>query len=401
MRTVTLDTQQRTIKHNFSILEYLYWGSLCTLAFNVLFLQQCGFDSVQIGTIMAVNNVLGMLSPIVWGYAADRLQSQKRVFLISAAFTATSTVLLPLTMHTRVLGIPLTVPLLGLFMVSYSGSYSLLDGWLVSVVSQHTGKLHYANIRLWGAIGYSSISVLLTFVVRNTQIGVAYYAAAALGLFVLLWAQRQTETGAKLHRPKTREGIRPWILLKNPLFLSMLLLSFGIHFSINASTTFLPYLMDEVGLDKSLFSAVSGLRGLAEVPMLLLGASLLRTVIPSKALSISAILLLIELLCYCVIGAMWQVIALQAVAGLAYGLYLCIAPQYAQQLAPEHLAASAQSMRVTMVFAGNIAASLLGGWIIKQQGAAMLYIIVGIILFLITLVFIASSIVTAKKTKDI
>ena len=66
-----------------SIMEFLGYGtSLAALGYLTVFLQDIGMDASQIGTITAVNSVVGMVASPFWGVVSDKLRSLRKTLLI-------------------------------------------------------------------------------------------------------------------------------------------------------------------------------------------------------------------------------------------------------------------------------------------------------------------------------
>ena len=102
----------------FSVLETIFWASLCTLAFNVLLLRDSGFTSVEVGLMMAINNVVAIIAPIIWGYLADRFNRIKTLFLIANVLVMFSTLVLPFCADRTVLGVPLIAVTMAVFQMA-------------------------------------------------------------------------------------------------------------------------------------------------------------------------------------------------------------------------------------------------------------------------------------------
>ena len=258
-RTTQGETRKGSIAQ-FSVLETIFWASLCTLAFNVLLLRDSGFTSVEVGLMMAINNVVAIIAPIIWGYLADRFNRIKTLFLIANVLVMFSTLVLPLCADRTVLGVPLIAVTMAVFQMAYAGSYSLLDAWVVSMCNERKGKWIYSHIRMWGAVGYAFVSMLLTYVAQQSSIRIAYYTAVVISIGVLIWTCKMPEPESAERLRKEKERVMVFELLKRPKYVLLLVYNFIFHISLYAASTFIPYLMSEVGLDASFASALSGIR---------------------------------------------------------------------------------------------------------------------------------------------
>lgn len=381
----------------FSVLETIFWASLCTLAFNVLLLRDSGFTSVEVGLMMAINNVVAIIAPIIWGYLADRFNRIKTLFLIANVLVMFSTLVLPFCADRTVLGVPLIAVTMAVFQMAYAGSYSLLDAWVVSMCNERKGKWIYSHIRMWGAVGYAFVSMLLTYVAQQSSIRIAYYTAVVISIGVLIWTSKMPEPESAERLRKEKERVMVFELLKRPKYVLLLVYNFIFHISLYAASTFIPYLMSEVGLDASFASALSGIRGLAETPIYIASAFLIRKIKPQRLLILAGVLYCVEHASYLVATNLSMVIAAQILGGLAYGMFLSVAPQTAASLAPEPLHASSQTLMASLVFAGNIVASFLSGWIIEIGSAEILYTVTAVLQVFVTIFYTASTLVQPIK----
>ena len=395
-RTTQGETREGSIAQ-FSVLETIFWASLCTLAFNVLLLRDSGFTSVEVGLMMAINNVVAIIAPIIWGYLADRFNRIKTLFLIANVLVMFSTLVLPLCADRTVLGVPLIAVTMAVFQMAYAGSYSLLDAWVVSMCNERKGKWIYSHIRMWGAVGYAFVSMLLTYVAQQSSIRIAYYTAVVISIGVLIWTCKMPEPESAERLRKEKERVMVFELLKRPKYVLLLVYNFIFHISLYAASTFIPYLMSEVGLDASFASALSGIRGLAEIPIYIASAFLIRKIKPQRILILAGVLYCVEHASYLVATNLSMVIAAQILGGLAYGMFLSVAPQTAASLAPEPLHASSQTLMASLVFAGNIVASFLSGWIIEIGSAEILYTVTAVLQVFVTIFYTASTLVQPIK----
>lgn len=395
-RTTQGETRKGSIAQ-FSVLETIFWASLCTLAFNVLLLRDSGFTSVEVGLMMAINNVVAIIAPIIWGYLADRFNRIKTLFLIANVLVMFSTLVLPLCADRTVLGVPLIAVTMAVFQMAYAGSYSLLDAWVVSMCNERKGKWIYSHIRMWGAVGYAFVSMLLTYVAQQSSIRIAYYTAVVISIGVLIWTCKMPEPESAERLRKEKERVMVFELLKRPKYVLLLVYNFIFHISLYAASTFIPYLMSEVGLDASFASALSGIRGLAEIPIYIASAFLIRKIKPQRILILAGVLYCVEHASYLVATNLSMVIAAQILGGLAYGMFLSVAPQTAASLAPEPLHASSQTLMASLVFAGNIVASFLSGWIIEIGSAEILYTVTAVLQVFVTIFYTASTLVQPIK----
>lgn len=387
--------QAKKTRISFSVLIFLYWAALGTLAFNVLLLQDCGFTSTQVGIVMALNFMTGIVGPPIWGFVADRIRSMKKTFLIVMTATGIMTLLLPITRYVVLGSIPVVALTLPMFTLFRAPTGSLIDGWIVSVCNQYE-RLTYAQIRLWGSIGYAVMAMIFTFFAKQYSIAAPYYMSVVLIAVVVLLAARQPDEQRGQVQQQMAEKVNPLRLLKNYPFVVLLLFNTVLTLCSNASGSFMPYLIEEIGADATLYGVVAGCKALFEVPIMLFGRKLIERYKLSTLVGVVGILYVVEQVSYQFVQTLPQIFAAQCVQGCAYGLYLSVAIQYAYTLAPRELSASAQSMVTTTMFTGSILSSLLGGWLIEVLSIRGLYRVTAMVL-VVGLVLYASSFALQRR----
>lgn len=379
-------SQNKKGRFTLSVMIFSYWAMMCTNAFHSIFLQNLGFNSIQIGIIMGISYTFGMLFPPFFGYIADKTQNIKIVFLFSVGVVVFSSIAMPLTQEVRFLSLPLPTLLLPIYIGMHSSSYSLMDSWIISVCNHSNGQLHYSMFRLWGSLGYALPVMIVTYITQQTSISVPYLCGFLIGIFLINWSSR-------LEKPPYEEKssiktAKASSFLKNHCFLIFLLFSFVIHLTFTSSQNYMPWLIEAVNADKTLFGAISGFKVLFEAGTLFFGAKMVKKVPLYKILMLAGCLFFLENYLYCFIAnSLFSICFIEILEGLGYGAFLVAAAQYVYELNPRELLASAQSLMVTVNFAGNIISSILGGWIIAVAGVRILFLITATCSLLVTLLF--------------
>ena len=382
--------QARKTRIAFSVLIFLYWAALGTLAFHVLLLRDCGFTSTQVGVVMALNFLTGIIGPPIWGLVADRIRSMKKTFLMVMTGTGLMTFLLPATRYVVLGSLPVVALTLPMFTLFRAPTGSLIDGWIVSVCNQYE-RMTYAQIRLWGSIGYAVMAMIFTFFAERCGIAAPYYMSVVVIAAVVLLAARQPDEQRAQVRRQSEGKVNPLRLLKNYPFVVLLLFNTVLTLCSNASGSFMPYLIEEIGADATLYGVVAGCKALFEVPIMLFGRRLIERYKLSTLVGMVGVLYLVEQIAYQFVQTLPQIFVAQCIQGCAYGLYLTVAIQYAYMLAPRELSASAQSMLTMTIFTGSILSSLLGGWLIEVLSIRGLYRITALVLAVGLVLYMSSS----------
>ena len=96
-RELTEDQRyDRKIRVAFSWVTILFETAYTATAFNTLLLQKQGFSSTQVGVILAVFSIIGIIAPPFWGYLADRIRSIPKAFITVLCIQGVSVAFLPI-----------------------------------------------------------------------------------------------------------------------------------------------------------------------------------------------------------------------------------------------------------------------------------------------------------------
>lgn len=360
------------IRAGFSVLMFGYWAIICTGSFHSLFFSELGFDSGQVGVIMALNFLMGMIMPPLWGNVADKQKNIKTPFIVSIVCLSVLSGLLPLCRSILIGTLPLAVILYPLYFGVHSASYSLLDSWTIKLCNQSDGKYTYSSIRLFGSLGYAISSMLVAYFAGFVGVALPYFVGFFVGLFVLAWVRKRPQPVYTTEVKATK--VNPLVLFQDPRMVFFILFAFVQSISLCTPGTFMPWLLRDVSAEPTLTGSISGFKVLFEATGLLLGGSVLvKRFKPTSVLLMSGVLFVADHALLSVVGVAQHIFMVQAIEGMAWGLFLSCAAQYIYRIAPEELTASSQSMLVTAQFAGNIVSSLLGGWMIGLVGIRVLF----------------------------
>ena len=139
------DRQRRFL---LCLVNFLQGAAGATITFHVLFLKTHGMSPSLVGIVMAINSLLGALSPPIWGVIADRIRSKYRIFIYTVLGTAIACAFVPTSAYISIGGILLTsamIPMLNFFRMP---SQAVLDATAVTASTMVKG-MEYSNVRYW------------------------------------------------------------------------------------------------------------------------------------------------------------------------------------------------------------------------------------------------------------
>lgn len=376
-----------------SIMEFLGYGtSLAALGYLTVFLQDIGMDASQIGTITAVNSVVGMVASPFWGVVSDKLRSLRKTLLICLIAGMVLWHLVPASSNWVLWGfsfIMILLPISNFFRAPVS---SLVDSWAVRSANEH--KLNFNTMRMFGALGYSVAGVLLSFLTSKFGVNWAFYVhtmmfAAAVLLCFMMKNEDRRGAQADVERITFRD------LHFGKLFRNYSLITYFIYLvlyciPLNSGDTFLPYLMEEIGITTDMIGVVMAVRAAMEIPVLL-GFHKLRTRFSLPTL------LVFQCGCYMLIYFSYAVVKSKVLfllacctQGVVSGIEIGCANNYVYALAPDELKSTAIMLGNAMWALSGFLANFIGGLIVQYASIRVYYIVMGIIGFVVTAFFAAS-----------
>ncbi len=377
---------------SFSALEFFYWAAMAGTSQTAMYLHSQGLSSDTVGQLSAFFAFVGIFAPPFWGMVSDKLRSVKRVFVLCMVASAVAWMSSPFVFSR--FSIALVWVLFPVARFFFGPTNALLDSWLVRNVHADR-RLSYGSIRLFGSIGFAVLSILYTFLIRRISVNVIFYGYALMVIPVAIIALR-TRDDHQSKRALSLKEMQIGRLLKSFPFITFLLFNVALYMPVNASITFLPYLIESIGESPSVLGAVIGIKALLEIPFLLLSGKLIKKFRFSTLLVVAACGYALEMFLYPLCGSLPTVLAVQCMHGLVFGLYLSAQIQYVHSLAPQDLTATAQTLSGAASSLSGIIGNLLGGYMIRYVGIKSFYLVSGVVQVVAVTLFVLSLMHTKK-----
>lgn len=382
-----------------SALEFIGYGtSMAALGYLTVFLQSVGMDAAQIGMVTAVNSMVGMVASPFWGIISDKLRSMRKTLLICLTLGMVLWFFVPASSKWFIWGMPITMILLPVANFFRAPVSALVDGWTVRSANEH--KLNFNTMRTFGTIGYSAVGIFLSWLTSYLGINWAFYVHTMLfagAVLICLFMKREDRRGAEaeVERVSFRD-LHFGKLFKNYSLVTYFIYLILYCIPLNSGDTFLPYLMDEIGITTDLIGIVMAVRAAMEIPVLL-GFHKVRAKLSLPAL------LVIQCGCYMLLYFAYAIIKSKVIfiiaiciQGMASGIEIGCANNYVYALAPEELKSTAIMLGNAMWSVSGFIANFMGGYIVQYTGIRAYYIAMGIIGLIVT-VFFAASFPIGKK----
>ncbi|WP_029135022.1 MFS transporter [Sedimenticola selenatireducens] len=248
-----------------------YWG---------LYLKSLGFNAVAIGQLMAIPMATKFIAPFVWGWLGDHLGRRMAIVRLGALLTTLIFVAVFWLQGFWELG---------LAMVLFSFFWNAVLPQFEAVVLCYLGKAvsRYAQIRVWGSIGFIVTVVVLGMAVDLR--GPAAVLPVLLSIYALLWgASLLIADPATSPHPVDQPGILS--VLRKPAVLAFLTACFLLQAGHGAYYGFYSIYMETLGYSKTLIGQLWALGVIAEVAVFLVMHRLLLRLGARNVLMISLLL---------------------------------------------------------------------------------------------------------------
>ena len=276
-----------------------------------ILLQAKGFSLSQVGILLGIGGVAGIVGPVVFGRIADASHQFRLLAFFAICFCA-----LMLSLLHIIPGFVVAVIFTSFIGISYKS--------IETVLTTHFGIVHpdpvgnYGKIRVFSSMGFivssavfatlqpmradSSISIVRTFLVAS-----ALYGAV---LFLLPAAPRSQQ------RVEPKKGDTGFPVS----FYILILVIFLGRFSMSAHYSFFSiFLREKVGFQ--LISVYWALGSVAEIPAIFYSDRIIRRMGVSRTLHLSLIAISVRLLLYAFFPHRWVVLAAQLLHAFTLGTF--------------------------------------------------------------------------------
>jgi len=248
-----------------------YWG---------LYLKSLGFNAVAIGQLMAIPMATKFVAPFVWGWLGDHLGQRMAIVRLGALLTTLIFVAVFWLQGFWELG---------LAMVLFSFFWNAVLPQFEAVVLCYLGKAvsRYAQIRVWGSVGFIATVVVLGMAVDLH--GPAAVLPVLLSIYALLWGvSLLIADPATSPHPVDQPGI--FSVLRKPAVLAFLAACFLLQAGHGAYYGFYSIYMEGLGNSKTLIGQLWAVGVIAEVVVFLVMHRLLLRLGARNVLMISLLL---------------------------------------------------------------------------------------------------------------
>jgi MFS family permease len=345
-------------------LYFTFFGALGLLVpFLSVYFESIGLDGTQIGWINTAAPMLGIFSTTIWGYLSDRSGRTRALIVLAVIGVIVS--MSGMYFLRMFWGLLILTSLYSFFVNPLP---SLVDSTALRILGSRQDR--YGTLRVGGTIGFILTSAASGFYLA--RVGLAgifpgFLVIIFLFMVVSFWLPSQPMTSRGSMLQGFTEMIRQpaWLIFASSLFLVFLAFS-GILVFIGIA------IKDMGGTDYQI-GFTSTMSAVGELPIMLLGALLLRK---SGAARLVGVGMLLQAVRAVLLGSIHDPAlapVVNTLNGLSYGSIWLGAVTYANDLAPANLKATAQGLMVSVINLATVLGGITSGWLYDNTGRVGLF----------------------------
>jgi MFS family permease len=342
--------------------------------FIAVILKGFGFSAGQIGATASIGAVGFTIAVPAWGHLADVRLGRPRTLQVCAIGAGLAIVALVLPWPGVVIA-----ALFAVFWIFEASWQPLVDAITVNALRGRD----YGRVRLLTSLSFSVTSIIAGFVYNETGYGAAFVAfgVAALAMAIVAafvpdvaradLAAHTRSLGAK---PPWRSGSAGVALRVAPR-LGFVLAAVALLFvGVIGGFTFLPLRLVSLGGSPSDIALASGGGAAAEIPTMLVAATIARRIGLRGLFAGSALLYALCLTTWSVTDAPVVIIATRTLSGVGFAGVIVSVVLTIAALLPAELQATGQSLfQLTAFGIGAIVANIVGGVLYDSLGHAVVF----------------------------
>ena len=351
-----------TPQWSFSFVQAGFWMSFCvSVSFAAVYLQALGYSNSELGIILALGSVVGIVVAITLSAWIDRNEkiTAKKLIPWVLALQAVSLVLL-LLINVRCLAVSVAF-------VAYTGFSNAVNSLNLKLYADadHAGfHINYSFTRGIGSLAYVIISIVLGLLTES----ISYRVLPVLGMILcgvqflaFMLFSRFVVEGKKADPFGERNSTLAAFLKNNPRYSILLAGVVLLFFGHSTACNFLINLTRNVGGGTSDMGFITAFKGIVEIPMMFLYVKLFKDGKHSLALRISAVSFVLKTLAFILSAKVWHLTAAFILQAPSYALYMSAVVAYVKENIDFKDSAKAQSLAFTTTTFGGMIASLIGG----------------------------------------
>ena len=346
--------------------------SFCiSTSFAAVYLQAIGYSNGQLGIILALGSIMGIVTSITLADCIDRYEK----------ITAKKLVPWTLALQTISVGVLLLTDVkctaVSAAFVAYIGLSTTVNTLNLKLYADadHAGfRINYGVTRGIGSIAYVLTSVVLGIWMERISFRVlpvlALILCAAQFLAFLQFA-RFVRDDKKAGTFAGQNSSLTAFLKNNPRYSLLLTGTVLLFFGHCTACNFLINLTRHVGGGTEDLGYITAFKGLVEIPVMFLYVRFFKDGRHSLALRITAVSFVLKTLAFILAGTVWQLTAALLLQAPSYALYMAAVVAYVKETIGFQDSAKAQTLAFTATSLGGMLASLIAGQLYDHLSVTM------------------------------
>ena len=370
----------------FKIIYFFLFFGIATIGGMLIpFLQYKGFEPIQIGSLISLYTLIGLIGLFSVGYFCDKLKTIKKVLLPSLIITT-------ITGSIAVLFSKGAIFYIGFFLMGLFSAIlgSLCDSWVME--SDENTKEKFGNIRAFGSVGWAFGVLSVGFIISN--FGYKYVTFLYIGmLLVATFASFKLKDVIK----NSSGSISFKLLLKNKDYIFTIITLLIICIGFRGYLQLIPYGIARAGGDTSNLGVFNFICSVSEIAMMILCNKIMHKLSPDKLLILSPIGVLIQMLVLYFVPNIYAIYLSGLLQVFTYPIILIVGRTMIDRVCPVNLKTTSQLIGFALSNnLGVIIGSFVVGLLIEYfniEKAILIMMVVVCFGILITIFY-------DRKTKD-
>lgn len=333
---------------------FLFFGVATIGGMLIPFLQYKGFDPIEIGTLISLYTLMGLIGLFSIGCFCDKLKTIKKVLLPSIIITVLTGVIAIIFKKGIIFYIGFF--LMGLFSAMLG---SLCDSWVME--SDVNIKAKFGAIRAFGSVGWAFGVLSVGFIIAS--LGYKYVTFLYTGaLLVSILAAFKLKDVVKNNCGNI--SFKPLLTNKDYIYTVITLLIICIGF--RGYLQLIPYGINRIGGNTSNLGVYNFICSVSEIIMLILCNKIMHKLSPDKLLIVSPIAVFIQMLILYFIPNIYAIYLSGLLQIFTYPIILMVGRIMIDRVCPENLKTTSQLIGFALSNSlGIIIGSFVVGFLIE------------------------------------
>ncbi len=353
--------------------------------FGLYLKENAGLPGIQVGLILGITPLVGVLAQPIWGQLADRTGARTRLVALLAFGSAAG--YMAYLGSERFAGLAVVTFGLALFNTALLPSLVAVSMALL----RDLGPQAFGRARAWGTVGFGvmvfGFPFLLTAYQEASELRAIEGGASEPGLelmFVVsaIWtaiggiiALCLPRSGAVSYRAKRGDWRE---LLRLSAYLRMLLFTFLAYLFLQGPMTHFPNLVRHYGGSLESVSQMWLPMLAVEVPLVAFIGTALARFGARRVMGVAVFSAGVRWVIYGSASALWMIFGASFLHGVMVAGLMVGGPLYVESIVPEHLRSTAQALLATVgIGLGAGLSNVATGWLFESGGATAPYLVAG------------------------